>query len=211
MWRYRDSPTGPWRDLPPLLDTIPGSEALKIRLDSLHGQFQGSIEYRPTRPSVLPAITGLAPGAIDEGATAAVLVTGRNFVPGVSTVSVRQASGAVESRVQVRTVHVTADGTKLGVTLKAGVMTDLAEGDVRILSLRITTPAGSAEHRLDILGHDELDVQGAVTLQQSRGRRRAGRHFAHGERHAGPQRPRAAGPVCGGGRWRRLLGFPCRI
>jgi hypothetical protein len=167
--QFRDDLGEPWQDLPDFGLVIPGSEALKIRLEMVHGYYQGKIEYTPGRtPSYLPSITGVGPSAIDEGSTAAVLVSGKNFVPGVTTVSVLQQAGAVESRVQVRTVHVTADGTKLGVTLKAGVMTDLAEGSTRSLRLRVTTPAGSAEHRLDIVGHDELDVIGTVTVSQSR-------------------------------------------
>ena len=48
-------------------------------------------------------------------------------------------------------------------------MIDLAEADTRHLRLRLTTPAGSAERALDILGHDELDFAGnTVPLAQSR-------------------------------------------
>ena len=79
------------------------------------------------------------------------------------------SAGAIESRVSVRTVHVTADGRKLGVTLKVGVMTDLAEGDVRHLTLRVTTPSGSyPRSALRVLGHDELDiVAGTLPLSHS--------------------------------------------
>jgi hypothetical protein len=170
--QFRDDPLEPWQDLPDFGVVIPPGEVMKIRLDSLHGYYQGKFEYTPgttpATPSYLPSITSLGPSAVDEGATVAVLVTGKNFVPGLSTVSVLTQAGGVESRVQVRTVHVTADGTKLGVTLKAGVMTDLAEGSTRQLRLRVATPAGSAEHTFDIVGHDELDVQGTVTVSQSR-------------------------------------------
>ncbi|MBL8342604.1 MAG: hypothetical protein JNL30_14130 [Rubrivivax sp.] len=166
--RYRDSPTEPWRDLPPLpVDVLPGSEALRLRLEQLHAHFQGTIDYAPKPPrppSFAPSITGVEPSAIDEGATAAVLVTGHNFVPGVSRVTVHAASGQIEPRVEVRQVHVTADGSKLGVTLKAGVMTNLAEGARLILTLRVTTPTGAANTRLDILGHDELELSGTTTL-----------------------------------------------
>jgi hypothetical protein len=167
--QFRDDRREPWEDLRDLPDVIiPGEEALKIRLQDLHVYFRGTYEYTPTVPSYLPAITSLGPSALHEGETAAVLVTGKNFVPGVTTVSVLKAAGGTESRVEIRKVYVTADGTKLGVTLKAGVMEDLAEGSTRSLRLRVTTPAGSAERRLDILGHDELDVRGTVTVSQSR-------------------------------------------
>ena len=167
--QFRDDRREPWKDLPDLAEVIPGEEALKIRLQSLHDYYRGIYEPGPTAPSYLPAITSLTPSALDEGDTAAVLVTGKNFVPGVTTVSVlKWPAGGTEARVETRTVYVTADGTKLGVTLKAGVMADLAEGSIRSVRLRVTTPAGSAERRLDILGHDELVVQGTVTWSQSR-------------------------------------------
>ena len=166
--QFRDDRREPWKDLPDLADVLPGEEALKIRLKDLHVYYRGIYEYVPRAPSYLPAITGLTPSALHEGETAAVLVTGRNFVPGNTTVSLVKAAGGTESRVETRTVYVTADGTKLGVTLKAGVMEDLGEGSRLSLRLRVTTPAGSAEYRLDILGHDELDVRGTVTVSQSR-------------------------------------------
>ena len=166
--QFRDDPGGPWEDLPGFGLVIPGSELLKLVLDSVHPFYQGKFEYTPPKPSFLPKITSMGPSSVDEGATVAVLVTGSNFVPGVTTVAVLKQAGGVESRVEVRTVYVTGDGTKLGVTLKAGIMNDLAEGSTRSLRLRITTPAGSAERTFDIVGHDELNVQGTVTLSQSR-------------------------------------------
>ena len=155
--------------MPDLASVIPGSEALKIRLESLPVYVRGTLHYSPPAPSFLPSITGMSPSALHEGETAAVLVTGKNFVPGVTSVTILKPAGGTEQRVDVRQIFVTADGTKLGVTLKAGVMTDLAEGDTRHLRLRLTTPAGSAERALDILGHDELDFAGnTLPLAQSR-------------------------------------------
>ncbi len=166
--QFREDPGGPWEDLSDLGLVIPGSELLKIVVERANGFYQGKFEYVPATPSYLPSITGIGPSSVDEGATVAVLVTGKNFVPGVTGVAVLKQAGGVEPRVEVRTVYVTGDGTKLGVTLKAGVMTDLAEGSSRSLRLRVTTPAGSAERSFDIIGHDELDVQGTVSLSQSR-------------------------------------------
>lgn len=166
--QFREDPSGPWEDLPFLGLVIPGSELLKIIVERANGFYQGKFEYVPSTPSYLPSITDIGPSWMDEGATVAVLVTGKNFVPGVTGVTVLKQAGGVEPRVEVRTVYVTGDGTKLGVTLKAGVMTDLAEGSTRSLRLRVTTPAGSAERTFDIIGHDELDVQGTVSVSQSR-------------------------------------------
>ena len=167
--QVRDDLGDPWFDVPDLASVIPGSEALKIRLESLPVYVRGTLHYSPPAPSFLPSITGMSPSALHEGETAAVLVTGKNFVPGVTSVTVLKLAGGTEQRVDVRQIFVTADGTKLGVTLKAGVMTDLAEGDTRHLRLRLTTPAGSAERALDILGHDELDFAGnTLPLAQSR-------------------------------------------
>ena len=127
--------------------------------------------FRPPRPvpdPFLPQISDVDPETIDEGATAAVLITGQYFVPGETTLTVLDASGQAETRVEVRTIYVTADGTQLGVTLKAGVMTDLGEGDTRPIVLQLSTPAGSAAGWLTIIGHDELNLPaGSMTLSSS--------------------------------------------
>lgn len=168
--RWRDSPKGPWRDWTGQFEVIPGSEALKIRVDRLHPHWQGWIDFDPSPPTWEPRITSVEPSAIDEGATAALWIKGSHFVPGVTRITVHRDSGQLEPRVVARQVHVVADGTQLGVTVKAGVMTELPEGDMARLRLHITTPAGTASVRLDVLGHDELELApgAAVSLQQSR-------------------------------------------
>ncbi len=105
-----------------------------------------------------PIINGLEPNTLDEGVTAAVLLTGANFVPGITRVQFLTTTGAVESRIEARTIAVTADGRQLGLALKVGVMTDLGEGYTRPITVRVDTPAGVADTTLWILGHDELDV-----------------------------------------------------
>ena len=162
----RDDPSGPWNDFPDSGIVIPGDELMKIRLESLDPFYRGSIAYHPPPPpSFLPLIQSINPTALNEGETAAVHVTGKNFVPGVTSVTVLKQAGGVEQRVDVRTVYVTADGKNLGVTLKAGVMTDLDEGKTRQLRLRLTTPAGYAERTLEIIGHDEIDFSGGLRTQ----------------------------------------------
>ena len=162
----RDDPRGPWNDFPDLGIVIPGDELLKIRLESLHPFYRGSIaHYPPQPPSFLPSIQSINPTALNEGETAAVHVVGKNFVPGVTSVTVLTQAGGIEQRVDVRTVFVTADGMNLGVTLKAGVMTDLGEGQTRQLRLRLTTPAGYAERTLGIIGHDEIDFSSGLRTQ----------------------------------------------
>lgn len=119
--------------------------------------------------SPLPAITGVVPPIIEEGATVALLVTGTNFVPGFTSVAVLDANLAPDLRMEVRGVAVTVDGTKLATTIKAGVMTDLGEGATRQYRLLVETPAGSDEVPISVLGRDELDVpSGTRTLSVSR-------------------------------------------
>jgi hypothetical protein len=161
----RDDPRGPWNDFPDLGIVIPGDELMKIRLESVHPFFRGSIDYPPPPPSFLPSIQSINPTALHEGETAAVHVAGKNFVPGVTSVTVLKPAGGIEQRVDARTVYVTADGRNLGVTLKAGVMTDLDEGKTRQLRLRVTTPAGYAERTLEIIGHDEIDFSVGIRTQ----------------------------------------------
>jgi hypothetical protein len=160
-----DDPSGPWNDFPDFGIVIPGEELLKIQLESVQPHVRGTIDYTPGPPSFLPSIQGIGPTALHEGQTAAVHVTGTNFVPGVTSVTVRRSTGAIEPLVEVRTVYVTADGKNLGVTLKAHVMPDLYEGDTRQLRLRVTTPAGYAERTLEIIGHDEIDFSGGLRAQ----------------------------------------------
>ena len=115
-----------------------------------------------------PAIQSVAPNELHEGSTAAMLVSGSNFVPGATTVDLIDGAGRIESRISIRSVAVTADGTKVGLALKVGVMTDVGEGQSHHLRLRVTTPAGSAVYPVTIIGHDELDVQsGTGTVNRS--------------------------------------------
>ncbi|HEX3330421.1 MAG TPA: hypothetical protein VHS27_10915 [Gaiellales bacterium] len=166
--QVRDDLGDPWQDVPDFGIVIPGREALRLRLESLPNYVRATLHYSPSPPSFLPTIQSVTPWALNEGETAAVLVAGTNFVPGVTSVSILKQSGGIEPRVDVRQIHVTGDGKNLGVTLKAGVMIDLAEGQTRYLSLRVTTPAGSADRSLAILGHDEIDTgAGTVSVAQS--------------------------------------------
>jgi hypothetical protein len=110
-----------------------------------------------------PMITSLAPAALDEGATAAILLSGFNFVPGLTTVVVLNEAGKIESRVEIRSIAITADGTRLGFGLKVGVMTEFGEASVRSLPVRVETPAGSATYALKIVCHDELSVPAGST------------------------------------------------
>ena len=168
--QVRDDPSGPWNDVPDFGIVIPGDELLKIRLESVHHDFRGTIDYPPPPPSFLPSIQSINPTALHEGETAAVHVTGTNFVPGATSVTVwKPTPGGIEPLVEVRTVYVTADGRNLGVTLKAHVMADLYEGQTRQLRLRVTTPAGYAERTLGIIGHDEIDFSGATRAQAASG------------------------------------------
>ena len=96
-----------------------------------------------------------------------MLVTGANFVPGLTSVDFVRPDGSLESRIAQRALAVTADGTQLGLCMKVGVMTDLPEGQTAALSLRVTTPAGTATTHFGVIGHDELDVTtGARTVAQ---------------------------------------------
>ncbi|HYT25332.1 MAG TPA: hypothetical protein VEP73_02450, partial [Actinomycetota bacterium] len=160
-----DVRTNRWTDLDELGLVIDG-DRLRIEQTKFYGGVRALHHLGPLPRSFAPAISGVAPPALEEGATAAVLVTGKNFVPGATTLTVLDAvSGQVEPRVDVRTIFVTADGTRLGVTLKAGVMTDLAAGLTRPVTLRVSTPGGSASASLTVVGHDELDLpSGSRTL-----------------------------------------------
>lgn len=160
-----DAATNRWMDLDELGVVIDG-DRLRIEQVAFHRDLRALQRVSPLPRSFAPAISGVAPPTLEEGATAAVLVTGNNFVPGATTLTLLDAaSGQVEARVAVRTIFVTADGTRLGVTLKAGVMTDLGAGLTRLLTLRVSTPGGAASAPLTIVGHDELDLpSGSRTL-----------------------------------------------
>jgi hypothetical protein len=112
---------------------------------------------------VAPLIHSIGPNTLDEGATAAILVTGANFVPGLTSVDFLRPNGVVENRIHKRSIAITADGTKLGLALKVDVMEDLGEGQTAILGLRVGTPAGTETAPISIRGHDELDVQPGTT------------------------------------------------
>ena len=147
---------------------------LSVHVREVPNRLQAVIEvdWRHTFPrdnqSASPMIFSLTPNQVDEGATVAVLVTGVNFVPGRTAVEFRRLDGTVEQRVELRGLAITADGTRLGLSLKAGVMTDLAERQWISLTLRVITPAGTADGSIAILGHDELDVlTGSRTLAAS--------------------------------------------
>jgi len=144
--------------------------ALAAWLDRIPGPLHGHWPFDDFGVIVSPAISIVSPSQIDEGATLPFLVQGSNFVPGLTTISLHEPGGGAQtSDVEVRTVYVTADGTTLGVTLKALVVTQFGEGAIRTLNLRVTTPAGSAEHPIDIICHDEIDLNsGAVTISASK-------------------------------------------
>ena len=118
-----------------------------------------------------PRVNSVLPATIEEGATAAFLVTGTNFVPGYTHVGLwDHAIPGWESRAETRSVAVTVDGTSLATTIKVGVMTDLPEGATRQYSLLVVTPAGSDDQGvITVVGRDELDVpSGTRTLSTSR-------------------------------------------
>jgi hypothetical protein len=168
--KHRVDPSDPWEDVekPAIVD--PTGFVARLELDRF-----GMVRLDKPFPmldvvvSPLPAITGIAPPVIEEGATVALLVTGKNFVPGFTSVVGVHANLAPDPRMQVRGGAVTVDGTKLATTVKAGVMTDLAEGATRQYRLLVITPAGSDEVPITVLGRDELDVtSGTRTLSTSR-------------------------------------------
>ncbi|MDX2058032.1 MAG: IPT/TIG domain-containing protein [Gemmatimonadales bacterium] len=161
-FRGKDHGNRDWRDLD--WDAILNGRWVGARLERVPNWIQVlvDVDWDVARPApqvvTKPIINGLEPNTLDEGVTAAILVTGANFVPGLTEVQFLTATGAVESRIEARTKAVTADGRQLGVALKVGVMTDLGEGSSRPITVRVVTPAGMAETTLWILGHDELDV-----------------------------------------------------
>ena len=161
VWKPRDHSIPPWLDGTTLhipLERIPFWVRVGIPVNW--------IDVIPAAP--VPTISTVGPNVLDEGVTAAVLVTGTNFIPGVTRVHFLNSDGTPEPRVEVRSVAVKADGTQLGIGLKVGVMTDLAEGQSRILTIRVETPTGSADSELAIAGHDELDVlTGTRTISES--------------------------------------------
>ena len=151
-----------------------GGKTVAVVLDVIPVRIRVAVDIRwdhatPRNLTVVaPLIFSVGPAILDEGVTAAVLVTGVNFVPGLTTIEFIRQNGAMETRIAVRSVAVTADGTRLGFGLKVGVMEDLGEGQVSYLELRVRSPAGFATASFSIRGHDELDVlTGVRTVSQS--------------------------------------------
>jgi ZU5 domain len=153
-----DPATGTWQNLDTTGLVVDGDKVVFV-LDALYKALRALFGLGPLPSANAPTIQGIAPVIIDEGATVAVRITGTNLVPGATTLrAVDPATGQVESRMEVRTIYVTVDGTTLGVTLKAGMMTELFAGVVRNLALEVVTPAGSAQVPLAIKGYNELTV-----------------------------------------------------
>jgi hypothetical protein len=171
--QHQVDPSDAWEDLEMRAVVDPTGFLARLAIARL-GMFRLAKPFPMVPPPVpsdpFPRITGVLPATIEEGATAAFLVTGANFVPGYTHVIVwdfRQNSWA--EHMEARAVAVSVDGTKLATTVKAGVMTDLPEGATRDYTLLVETPAGSDEGLITVLGRDELDVpSGTRTLATSR-------------------------------------------
>ncbi len=121
--------------------------------------------------SAAPSIDTVHETPIEEGDTVPLLVTGGNFVPGLTQVSVVRSNGASDARIECRGTVVRADGSALGVTVEVSPLPELGEGSLSDHRLRIDTPAGRAEHPLPITGHDELIVAAGQTVTVSASRR----------------------------------------
>lgn len=117
-----------------------------------------------------PAITSIRDTPIEEGDTVALLVTGANFVPGLTAVSVLRG-GQVDQRVECRGVAVRQDGSALGVTVAVSPLPELGEGVLSDHLLRVQTPAGAADFALPILGHNELIVAAGESVSVDRPQR----------------------------------------
>jgi hypothetical protein len=120
--------------------------------------------------SAAPMIDAVHDTPIEEGATVPLLVTGANFVPGLTQASVVRG-GTVDARIACRGIAIKSDGTALGLTVEVGPLFDLGEGAISDHVLRIETAAGRAEHPLPILCHDELIVTSGQTLTLTGSRR----------------------------------------
>ena len=113
-----------------------------------------------------PVITGVEGSPpVEEGATVAVLVSGANFVPGATYVSVRLAD-AVDARIVPGGAAVTRDGTRLATTIRVDPIPELpgpaTTGGTAPQSahmLRVQTPAGTADFPFPILGRNEIRVR----------------------------------------------------
>jgi hypothetical protein len=152
---------GAWRpfDTAPFVDRIENRIRIPVRRIPLRIRAVARFgnHLRPW-PNFDPVITSVGPSALHEGETAALLLTGFNFVPGLTTVNVLDEQGHLDQRFDIRATAITADGTKLGVALKVGVMADFGEGATRTVVVRVTTPVGSATQAIGIICHDELIV-----------------------------------------------------
>ena len=113
-----------------------------------------------------PVITGVEGSPpVEEGATVAVLVSGANFVPGATYVSVRLAD-AVDARIVPGGAAVTRDGARLAMTIRVDPIPELpgpaTTGGTAPQSahmLRVQTPAGTADFPFPILGRNEIRVR----------------------------------------------------
>ena len=160
---------GRWREIGEAVVNAQGMRAVanlerlpeKIRLVHDVSRVQDLMPVAPSAP-VITAVEGSPP--VEEGATVAVLVTGGNFVPGATYVSVR-VGGAVDNRIQAWGAAITRDGTRLATTIRVNEIPELPgspPGAPPVLSnhvLRVQTPAGSAEVPFPILGRNEIHVR----------------------------------------------------
>ena len=172
--RVKRTPATAWRDLDAAAIVGLDGHTLSIELTELPARLQAlaQVKWDHVRPHPhalgSPLVSSVGPHAVHEGQTVAVLVTGANFVPGLTRVDFVRQDGTNETRIEQRALAITADGTQLGLGLKIGVMTDLPEGQSATLNLKVTTPAGDATSPFSVIGHDELDVlTGARTVSAS--------------------------------------------
>ena len=128
----------------------------------------GATRVRDVIPAQLsaPVITGVEGSPpVEEGATVAVLVTGANFVPGATYVSVL-LGGAVDKRIQARRRgrhagrHAPGHDDP-GRPHPGAARTDRPGAPAPLSShmLRVQTPAGSRGVPFPIAGRDEIRVQ----------------------------------------------------
>ena len=160
---------GAWVPVGEALVDLQGMTAT-IKLTTLPDHIRvrpGATRVRDVIPAQLsaPVVTGVEGSPpVEEGATVAVLVTGANFVPGATYVSVL-LGGAVDTRIVPGGAAVTRDGTRLATTIRVDPIPELpgpTPGGSAPLSahmLRVQTPAGTADIPFPIAGRDEIRVQ----------------------------------------------------
>lgn len=145
--------------------------AVNLLLDQLPNRLRVLLPWlRDRHLRAQPRISSVRDTPIEEGDTVPIYVTGSNFVPGLTTVSVLRG-GMVDNRVECRGVAIRQDGSAFGVTIAVGPLPELGEGMVSDHVLHVQTPAGSAEFALPIQGHDELIVAAGQTVSIDRPQR----------------------------------------